>query len=134
MIHLLIENNVGPVLRSFAKCLEVAIKCNHNDIANYIFDNLLSDENRLKYTEQSFQDNIYSYCFKYHNFGFDHLDIDNKFIFFFLCQYNYLNLVKLFVKHKKIDINDKVEISKFFSFEYNLTKKLLNFVFNTILK
>ncbi|KAK8871417.1 hypothetical protein M9Y10_007143 [Tritrichomonas musculus] len=47
MIHLLDQNKVRPLNDKFDECLKEAIKCHHNDIVNYIRDNLL-DENYIK--------------------------------------------------------------------------------------
>ena len=47
IIHLLEECQVDPPNNSYEKCFIEAIKCHHNDIANYIKNNYLSQRDNL---------------------------------------------------------------------------------------
>ena len=105
LIHLLEENQVEPPNDSFKTCLKEAIKCHHNNIANYIIDNLIKENDEIFDIEQEFYENVTSYCFEYNNYFFYPENVDDKYLFLYLCQFNYLNLVKLFLKYKDIDIN-----------------------------
>ena len=98
MIHLLEKYQISPPKRSYEKCLYEAIKCHHNNIAEYIENNLLTQTNK---SEMNTSANIIH--FFNHNFIQDALKHENT--FFYLCEYNYFKLVDLYLKHKKIDIN-----------------------------
>ena len=111
LIHLLEENNVEPPNKNFEKCLEESIKCHHNDIANYIIDNLIKEVDKNYNMEKKYNQNIVSYSFHYYNFAYI---IYNKFVFHYACQYNYINLVKLLVNIEKVDLNAKVVYYKNF--------------------
>ncbi|KAK8841091.1 hypothetical protein M9Y10_027932 [Tritrichomonas musculus] len=104
MIHLLEEFDVKPDDMSYEKCLKESIKCHHNEIANYIYENLLANK--------EINHNITKYCFNYHNFVFQHLFID-PFIFIYSLQFDYLDLVKLCIKEKGIDDINMTIILKF---------------------
>ena len=105
IIHLLEEYNVEPEDKTYEKCLKEAIKCHHNDIANYIINNLL-DQN----VEYNFKENLFAYCFHYYNFELLPDELDNEFTFFYLCKYDYYELVKLFIENKEIDLKKTIEI------------------------
>lgn len=47
-------------------------------------------------------------------------DFDNKFIFFYACQFNYYTLVKLYLKYKAVDIKEKVISSSIFRIGYEI--------------
>ena len=100
IFHLLEENRIEKPKDSFERCLQEAIKCHHNDFANYIQENLMNNS-----------ENIVDYCFRYYNFGLWPEEMSNHFIFFYLCKYNYFNLVKLFVNEMNIDLNSEIEIN-----------------------
>ncbi|KAK8865030.1 hypothetical protein M9Y10_010559 [Tritrichomonas musculus] len=96
MIHLLEELHVKPEDKTYQSCLKEAIKCHHNEIANYIQDNLLTNYN---------EKNIVSYCFKFHNFATFPNNYDSNSFFYYFCKFNYLKLVKIFMKYEEIDLN-----------------------------
>ena len=66
MIHLLESNLVEPEDKTYIKCLEEAIKCHHNKIANYIIDNLLINDNDELINGNQFYSNLSACCFRYH--------------------------------------------------------------------
>ena len=94
IIQLLEENNIK--LESDKKCLHEAIKCHHNDIANYIID---------IYTQKR----SLAISFRYYNYEImSQLEVDDNFLFH-LCIHNYTELVKIYLQHSKIDIfNEKI--------------------------
>ena len=103
MIHLLIEMNIiKPDDESYQKCLKESIKCHHNDIANYIINNLIDQDNYQ--LGENYNDNIVAYGFKYHNYSFFPNDFNHKFIFFYSCQYDYLKIVRILLQTKQINI------------------------------
>lgn len=79
------------------------IKCHHNDIAKYIQNMYLLNKSDFS----NFKENKYSYFFHSHNYEFFPTDFKNKFIHFYLCQYNYINIVKILLSHSmRIDLNE----------------------------
>lgn len=100
VIHLFEKNQIKPD----KECLKEAIKCHHNKIAHYIIENY----------KETIDDEFLFSCFHYHNYEFFPLIFhDDKFILYYLCKYNYVELVKPFLKTTKIDINELIEISLF---------------------
>ena len=68
LIHRLEENRVDPPnakirASSYRSCIKESIKCYHNDIMNYIQDNLLEN------MEQNSND-VFIQSIKYYNFSF----------------------------------------------------------------
>lgn len=119
IIHLLEQLKLVPKDKSYQECLMTAIKCYHNDIANYINDNVA-----LQLTHDIFENdtideffyiwNIYSYAFGFNNFSFIDQFLDNKFIILYLCNYNYLYLVKLLLEEKSLNLNVKIIYNRFY--------------------
>ena len=95
LIHLLEENEVKPVDNSFDEVLKESIKCHHNEITDYIIDNLLDKNIEKIYIENKFIKNIFYYCFCYQNYQYFPKKIDNKFFYFYLCMFDYFELVKI---------------------------------------
>ena len=100
LIHLLEENQVRPQDETFEECLLESIKCHHNNISNYIENNLLFqnvDNNKLK-------EKIISCSFQYSNYVYFPYELDKYFFFFYLIRYNYSTLVNLYLKIKEKSI------------------------------
>ena len=47
LVHILEENNIIPENGNYIDCYKEAVKCHHNDIANYIFNSFLNPENEI---------------------------------------------------------------------------------------
>ncbi|KAK8847756.1 hypothetical protein M9Y10_018785 [Tritrichomonas musculus] len=96
MIHLLEERHVIP--KSYKECLKEAIKCHHNEIASYIHDYLLPDDedNSLFVLRKSLES---------YNFSFIEIELINESIFYELCKYDYYTLVDILLKTNVVDIN-----------------------------
>ena len=92
IIHLLEEKNIS--FESKINCYEEAIKCHHNDVANYIMNNYISRS----------LDNS-SFLLKCFNFNFITDKNINENLFFELCKYDYYTFVKYFVENGNIDYN-----------------------------
>lgn len=102
VIHLFEKNQIKPD----KECLKNAIKCHHNKIVHYIIENY----------KETIDDNFLFSRFHYHNFEFFPLILnDDKLILYYLCKYNYVEIVKPFLKTTKIDINELIEISFIFN-------------------
>ena len=93
LIYLLEENNVKVPSNSFEVCLLEAIKCHHNEIAEYIQDNLI---NNFKMNEKVLEGSILNY-----NYLFipEKLDITN--VFFYFCKSRNFNFVDIFMCNSK---------------------------------
>ena len=95
IIQILIDNDIESEYGYVAN-YEEAVKCHHNDIANYLYENFIQDQ---IYTNECFM------AFNYLQFPENLSDIKN---FTDLCEFNYINLVKLLL-NTKIDVNSKTE-------------------------
>lgn len=104
IIHYLEESNIKLIDKIIKKCLKISIKCHHNEISNYIFDNLVTE------TNEEFNKLIVEYSVLYYNWSLVPTDFDNNFIFCLLCGLNYLKFVKFISDKKEIDINKVVQI------------------------
>ena len=104
LIHFL-ENKFETDLKENKNILREAIKCHHNQIADYLCNSYGYDE----------IDDIFSACFEFYNFSFLQ-NCQIKYYFFYACRYNHLAIVKfLFKNHSNIDINEIIITSHFFS-------------------
>ena len=123
IIHLLEENHINPrhmfdnkkncksYHHSYQPCLEESIKCHHNEIAEYVLNNKITEMNIIKNINDDYYRNNITFCFQYRNFSdlFDNID-DNEFIFYCACQFNYIKIVKLFIYYAKLEyVNKKKE-------------------------
>ena len=87
-----------PPDQTYEICLKEAIKCHHNDIAQYIYNNLIDDEVKNNNLQSNFKVNILSFSFHYYNFYFLEDDkLNHQFVFLYLYKYNNFNLVKLYL-------------------------------------
>ena len=99
LIHVIEENLEKPFYSNFYKTiLEEAIKCHHNDIAEYIINNYGNK-----------RDESFCYGLKYYNFCFMPENLNEYEIDFFyqLCEFNNSEIADLFLKNKKIEIDLK---------------------------
>ncbi|KAK8842169.1 hypothetical protein M9Y10_026399 [Tritrichomonas musculus] len=70
IIHILEENKIVPPKSSFLLCLKESIKCHQNDIANYIYNNLMEESDWQNNIEQKFKENMDVYGIHYRNYEF----------------------------------------------------------------
>ena len=149
IIHLLEENHIHPrhlfddiknhpsYYHSFQPCLEESIKCHHNEIAQYILYNKITDQNVIEIINNDYHDSYCSKCFHHNNFSelFDsYINFDqNTFIFYYACQFNYMKIVKLCIKHQKFNFfNLKNNLSVFsISLHYN-NKEIYNLLMSLL--
>ena len=107
LIHFLEEMQICPPKESYNECLLESIKCNHNEIAEYIQSNFI-DENET---------NEISCLLKSYNYEWIPNDINNDFdTFYCLCKYDYFYVVQFLLKEKAFDINAKKVLFLFISF------------------
>ena len=99
MIHLLEENNVEfQKDQSYETCLKESIKCHHNEIADYFLNNFLTQEDEKNKIEKNFNQNVFAYAFHYYNYEYFPTDFENKYVFCYLCKYNYLSILKFYLE------------------------------------
>ncbi|KAK8866974.1 hypothetical protein M9Y10_009943 [Tritrichomonas musculus] len=116
LIHFLEENHVNPSDESYEECMKEAIKCHHNEIANYIKEKLLPKKESAKEGEEpkisrAMRQNIYSSAIRYYNYAFFENYFNNNLCFIRFCQYDYFKIVESTLKNNKMDVNYMV-ISK----------------------
>lgn len=98
LIHLLRENKIEPEDKSYKIYLKEAIKCHHNDMANYFLDNFFNKDNNI----------AIKYGIKYRNYYYMPKDVDNQVFFCYLCKYDYYSFVDFFAKTEKSIINSTI--------------------------
>lgn len=113
MVHLLEVSEIRPEYNSYQKVIEESIKCHHNEMANYFLINHLNDKNE-NFRFISFR--YYNYCY-FPSYFYDYMFIYN------LCRYDYFTLVDIYLKTKKLNINERI-----------ISKKKKIFFFNEIQK
>ena len=130
MIHLVEEYEVE---KNEDKCYVESIKCHHNDIANYFYENYIQKyEDTNEYQKKSFFQSLFNlfrtnssenktYKFIeekiiYGNFTLLNDDdiIDDKFLYS-ICKYNYFDLAEYFITNQSINVNIKYILLIFYS-------------------
>ena len=106
IIQILVENKIKPNDQSYLECFLESIKCHHNDIANYIKDNFISNE--VKVDKNNFISNHVAFGFHYHNYEFVQNFKDYQFIFYYSCLYYDISIVKILLSTKAIDLNQQI--------------------------
>ncbi|KAK8884172.1 hypothetical protein M9Y10_043278 [Tritrichomonas musculus] len=122
IIHLLEENDVSKETIDFDECLKESIKCHHNDISNYIQNNFIQSNNKRKLLLQKL---------KYYNFNDfpNEMEIDSE-LFYYLCKYDYINVVDFLLSEGKIEIK---RIIVLILNSNEITSNFLNKVFHLFL-
>ena len=95
MIHLLESIKLGPPDEKYDSCLYESIKCHHNEIADYIKDNLIPQN------DDSWNNGIDLTALQYHNYEYLSDDFISKDVFYSLCCYNYPTLVNYYMQKNK---------------------------------
>ena len=116
IIHILEENHVVPDDPTFKECLFESIKCHHNEITNYILNNLFRNH-------QDDELSIFSMAIEYNNYEFFPENLNNLFFLDELCKFDYVPIVNLLINRK--NINSRI-ISK------NKIFFLIKFLFNCL--
>ena len=101
LIHLLEYNKVPPPkydnTNIYTQCLIESIKCHHNDICEYIKNNLIEFD---RIDSKDYENTISSILYYHNYFNFPN-DFDTDDEFFYLCKFKYEELVRLFVEKKE---------------------------------
>lgn len=116
LIHFLEENEVKPPNDTYESCLEEAIKCHHNDIANYILDYLLNKKVVNYDLREDIDNNPINYAFKYHNYEYFPLDFGENNQIYYAVKYDYFTIVDILMKNDYFDLTINIEIKNQFFF------------------
>ena len=114
LIHLLEEEIMLSNDNSFKGCFFESIKCHHNDFANYFQNNLSNQKEKVDEIDDD------DFIIKSFNYDFFPDDIKNEKTLFYLCKYNYMKFVKLFMEVEDLNIN-KTFVLNFFLFVYQIS-------------
>lgn len=90
----LIEEKYPDIANEYRRCLIEAIKCNHNDIAEYFLD---------LYDSKHYLSAIYNVIYYNYSFMINHCNI--KELFHLACEFGDAPLVKFLLTNKELDIN-----------------------------
>ena len=101
IIHYLESLHIEPKDKTYNECLKESIKCHHNEIAEYIQNNLLTEINTT-------HDNIKRWGIQFYNYKYIPKIIENNYSFFYFSLYNYDTLVKLYIEEEKDEIEKKI--------------------------
>lgn len=123
----------------FKQTVIESIKCHNNDLANHLLVHYKSEINKMPKLgkfEYKFDKYIVLSSFRFYNAAFFPEKVINNDIFMYLCNYDYLPIVKVFLSRKFDidDIYDKIFFNFFFikfkykTFKYNF--KFLNLIRN----
>ena len=104
LIHFLEENHIKPKDTSFKECLNESLKCHHIELTNYIQNNLYPNPNENEFY-------LFSKSYRYYNYSCFPKELINEYVFYDLCQYNYIKLVELLINTTNIDMNFKVVLN-----------------------
>ena len=111
LIRYLEDNHVSPPYNDYKRILEESIKCHHNDISNYLIDNIMNEEYLQNNIENEYYHNLYRYATESYNYCFFPTNMKYKNMFFYLCEFDYYTLVKLYLIDGTIDINAAIKTS-----------------------
>ena len=106
LIKYLEDNLILPPNNTYEDVLLESIKCHHNDVSNYIINYLIEEVEKeiTNGIKNESNENLYQCSFEYRNYCFFPKNIKHKSIFYFLCEFDYCTLVKLYLEHENIDI------------------------------
>ena len=98
---------------SFQGCLNEALKCHNFSVTDYIIDNLFVAKKDEKID--------FSKCVKYMNFCYFPENFDEPVSFFYLCKYDYFEIVNNIIQSKDLQnetITYEINKKKFFLIKF----------------
>ena len=105
LIQFLENRKSFPQDNSYKEILEESIKCHHNELSKYITSYLIKEEYLAYDNENVFDNNLYRYSVEYDNYCFFPFDINHKFLFHYLCEFDYYMLVYIFLRTGNVNVN-----------------------------
>lgn len=99
LIQIFENSKVTPSDLSYKKCFKEAIKCHHNELAEYIQSKFIIDQ----------EDSIL-FALKYYNYEFypPDFDVTNHKIFIYTIKHRHFYIVEYILSQKKIDVNKAI--------------------------
>lgn len=115
MIHILEEYHLPTIFHgSYSNTLKAAIQFHNRNIIEYILINVIKEKDLFQESSNNY-DNRFNYCFHYCSYYFFPVEIadikNHNYFFYYSCQYDYYNLVVLFIQTKEMNLNDKIEMN-----------------------
>ena len=98
------EDEISDFNNSREKLLKEAIKCHHNDMANYIISNCIKKNKIEYYIDHNFGKSVDAYSFKFYNYYFLPKNFNHKFIIFYAAEYGYYEIVNNLLKNTKLKL------------------------------
>lgn len=115
LINILEESKIDPPNNSYQECLNESLKCHHFEITDYIMVNLLTFEN------QEEKEKIFMMSTKYVNYRYFPNNLTYSKTFYYLCKYDYIEIVKLLMNNEDVKIEFKnIFNQKFFLFNLKI--------------
>ncbi|KAK8895706.1 hypothetical protein M9Y10_013590 [Tritrichomonas musculus] len=112
IISLLENNKIEPNDKKFNECFKESVKCHHNEIATYIKEQKIEDEEDEKESvdENGFNKKMIDTfnaqnCIRYYNFCFIQDDFMNGYNFNVLCECDYVYFVSSLIDKESINPN-----------------------------
>ena len=107
LIHILEENQVTPKDKTYKACLIEAIKCHHNEIANYLLSKLNPKEfHLLDYLKYDNYERILS--------DFEYFRNKLKIKYVYDCMTNYPKIVDLLIRESYLNPNIKIILKSYY--------------------
>ena len=105
LIHYLQDNEIIPRDTKHETTLKESIKWHHNYVSRYILNYLIKEEDLENDAENDYSNNLYRFSVEYDNYSFFPNNIKYKYMFHYLCEFDYCTLVNLYLTTENIDIN-----------------------------
>lgn len=116
IINFLIENNNNNNNNVYEDALIEAVKCHHNNVAEFIENNLFTQKIDLKEGQSEFNEKFFESVFQSYNYHYfpDNLIINNS--FYYLNRYCYNKIVTLYFNSIKEEL--EAQIKDIYKFEF----------------
>lgn len=108
IIHLLEENKISPPSSDYKECLNESLKCHHFEITDYIVNNF------LEFNSKEDEDKAFELSPKYVNFNYFPKKLTNPRSFYYLCKYDYVEIVRFLMSDEDVDVQFKNIINESF--------------------
>ena len=130
LVHHIESKEIKPDDVSFEECLKESIKCHHNDIADYIQNNLIDENQTESKNITTLEERVLEISFKNCNYSFFPTNFDQNCVFFYMHQYNFTKAFDLLLESKKEYIQST--IINYFYFHEIFNIKFIKFEFKSL--
>ena len=105
IIKHLMKNKIQLSSKLYDECIKESIKCHHNNIVNYLKENIKTIINCNDYDiYDDLNKNIILSSFHYYNFSYFPKEINDLKIFEYACRYDYSKIVRYLLNEEDIEI------------------------------